>query len=64
MVAYLAMQILKGKISYTQTVEKFPQYKEDIDLILITEGREDLINSFFIARLISSLFIFQKVVTL
>ena len=29
MVTYLAMQILKGKISYTQTVEKFPQYKED-----------------------------------
>ena len=44
MVAYLAMQILKGKISYTQTVEKFPQHKEDIDLILITEGREDLIK--------------------
>ena len=33
MVTYLAMQILKGKISYTQTIEKFPQYKEDIDLI-------------------------------
>ena len=44
MVTYLAMQILKGKISYTQTVGKFPQYKEDIDLILITEGREDLIK--------------------
>ena len=27
MVTYLAMQILKGKISYAQTVEKFPQYK-------------------------------------
>ena len=37
-------QILKGKISYTQTIEKFPQYKEDIDLILIAEGREDLIK--------------------
>ena len=44
MVTYLAMQIFKGKISYTQTVEKFPQHKEDIDLILITEGGEDLIK--------------------
>ena len=44
MVTYLAMQILKGKVSYTLTIEKFPQYKEDIDLILITEGREDLIK--------------------
>ena len=44
MVTYLDMQILKVKISYTQTIEKYPQYKEDIDLILITEGREDLIK--------------------
>ena len=44
MVTYLAMQKKKKKISYTQTIEKFPQYKEDIDLILITEGREDLIK--------------------
>ena len=44
MVTYLPMQILKEKISYTQTIEKFPQYKEDIDLILITEVREDLIK--------------------
>ena len=44
MVTYLAMQILKGKIYYTQTVEKFPQYREDIDLILITEGKEDLVK--------------------
>ena len=44
MVTYLAMQILKGKISYTQTVEKFPQYKEDISLILTAEGREDLVK--------------------
>lgn len=44
MVTYLAMQILKGKLSYIQTVEKFPQYKEDIGLILIAEGREDLVK--------------------
>ena len=44
MAGYLAMQIMKGKLVYRQCVEKFPQYKEDIDLILITEGREDLIK--------------------
>ena len=44
MAGYLAMQILKGKLSYTQVVEKFPQHKEEIDSILVLEGREDLIS--------------------
>lgn len=43
MAGYLAMQILKGKLTYTQCVEKFPQHKDAIDIILIGEGREDLI---------------------
>ena len=43
MIAYLAMQILKGKISYTQTIEKFPQYKEDIEIY--TELKERDINT-------------------
>ncbi|MPM61942.1 hypothetical protein SDC9_108806 [bioreactor metagenome] len=43
MVAYLALQIMKGKLDYVAVVTKFPQYKEDIDTILIAEGREDLI---------------------
>ena len=44
MAGYLAMQILKGKLTYTQCVEKFPQHKEAIDVILVSEGREDLIK--------------------
>ena len=44
MAGYLAMQIMKGKLSYSQVVEKFPQYKDSIDIILIGEGREDLIK--------------------
>ena len=43
MAAYLAMQILKDKLNYTQVIAKFPKYEEDIDMILVAEGREDLI---------------------
>ena len=44
MATYLAMQILKGKLTYSQVIVKFSQYKEDIDLILIAEGRVDLME--------------------
>lgn len=43
MVAYLVMQILKGKLSYKQCISRFPQYKEEIDTIIRVRGREDLI---------------------
>jgi len=44
MAAYLANQILKGKLSYELVVKRYPEFKEDIDTILILEGREDLIK--------------------
>ena len=44
MAGYLAMQIIKGKLSYTQVITKFPQHKDAIDVILVSEGREDLIK--------------------
>ena len=43
MAAYFANQIIKRKLNYTQVVNKYPQFKEDIDLILIAEGYGDLI---------------------
>ena len=43
MATYLAMQILKEKLRYEQVISKFSEYEEDIDMILIAEGREDLI---------------------
>lgn len=48
MVVYLAMRIMDkadtGKgLDYVAVVTKFPQYKNDIDAILIAEGREELI---------------------
>lgn len=43
MAPYLALQIMKGKLDYTAVVTKFPQYKSDIDVILIVEGKENLI---------------------
>lgn len=44
MAVYLALQITKGKLKYELVVRKYPQYKDDIDTILIGEGREDLIT--------------------
>ena len=43
MAAYFANQIIKGKLNYTQVVNKYPKFKEDIDLILIAEGYGELI---------------------
>lgn len=43
MAAYLALQIMKGNLNYVAVVTKFPQYKDDIDTILVAEGRTDLI---------------------
>jgi hypothetical protein len=43
MAAYLAMQIEKGKLDYKAVVTKFPQFKDDIDTILILDGYQDLI---------------------
>lgn len=44
MVLYMTMRIIDGKMDYKVVVTKFPQYKEEIDLILIAEGRHDLIK--------------------
>lgn len=43
MVVYLAMRIMDGALDYKAVVTKFPKYKEGIDIILISEGRQDLI---------------------
>lgn len=44
MAVYIANQILKGKVSYDLAVSKYPQFKVDIDMILVLEGKEDLIK--------------------
>ena len=44
MAVYLALQILKGKLSYEKVMSRYSQYKEDIDTILIGEGKDDLIT--------------------
>lgn len=43
MAAYFAMRIMNKKLDYTAVVAKYPQYKEDIDMILVAEGKQDLI---------------------
>ena len=43
MAAYLAYRIEKGKLNYTAVVNLYPQFKEDIDEILIADGYEHLI---------------------
>lgn len=43
MAAYLAMRIEDGKLDYTAVVTRYPQFKADIDTILINDGKQDLI---------------------
>lgn len=38
MAAYFAMRLEKGKLNYNTVVEKYPEYKADIDLILTADG--------------------------
>ena len=38
MVKYLIMRLEDGKINYDRVVEKYPQYKDEIDLILSVDG--------------------------
>lgn len=44
MVGYLALQVIKGNLTYRQVVQIFPQYKESIDQILEFRGKADLIQ--------------------
>ena len=34
MAEYLASRIKKGKLDYNEVIEKYPQFKKEIDLIL------------------------------
>jgi hypothetical protein len=43
MAAYFAMRIEGGYLEYTAVVTKHPQYKSDIDAILIADGYQNLI---------------------
>jgi hypothetical protein len=45
MVAYFAMRIEGGYLDYSAVVAKYPQYKTDIDAILVADGYQDLIVS-------------------
>lgn len=35
--AYFALRLEKGKLNYNTVVQKYPQFKEDIDLILLAD---------------------------
>lgn len=43
MAAYLATRIEAGKLDYTAVVAKYPQFKAEIDEILINDGYQNLI---------------------
>jgi hypothetical protein len=43
MASYFANRIIKGALKYEDVINKYPQYKEDINSILISEGYSDLI---------------------
>ena len=38
MAAYFAMRLEKGKLNYNVVIDKYPQFQEDIDLILTADG--------------------------
>lgn len=38
MAAYFALRLENSKLNYNTVVQKFPQFKEDIDLILLADG--------------------------
>ena len=44
MIEYLAFQIIKGNLTYQKVMSKFSSNKDEIDVILINHGREDLIK--------------------
>lgn len=45
MAMYIAMKIMEGKQDYAAifSISLYRKYKEDVDAILIAEGRQDLI---------------------
>lgn len=43
MAGYLAMRIMADKLDYVAVTTLYPQFKGDIDEILINEGRQELI---------------------
>ena len=45
MAAYLAMRIEAGKLEYKAVFSqtRFSQYKDDVDVILVADGKQDLI---------------------
>ena len=45
MAAYLAYRIEKGKLKYKPVVSKYPELKDEIDEILIADGKENLIEN-------------------
>jgi len=45
MAQYLANRIINGALDYKTVVTKRPDLKEQIDSVLTTQGREDLITT-------------------
>ncbi len=46
MAAYFARKIMEGRTTYefVFSVQVYKQYQDDVDAILITKGRQDLIK--------------------
>lgn len=44
MAAYFAMRIEDAKLDYLAVITKYPQFKNDIDAILVADGKQDLIR--------------------
>lgn len=45
MVEYIVGQIILGKLTYEDVIEKYPQYQEQIDQLLTKKGWDSLIKT-------------------
>ncbi len=45
MALYLAMRIIQGKLEYVAVTTLYPQFKADIDSVLVSEDKQNLIVS-------------------
>lgn len=44
MAEYFVLQIVNGRLTYEKVMSKYSSYKEEIDLILIEQGKEEFIK--------------------
>lgn len=63
MAAYLANQIIMGRLDYTAVITKYPQYRDAIDTILVGEGKQSIIVSSLVMRIENGTMTYAQAIT-